>query len=720
MTAKRPETYQRESESLQRRLDISNYHLQKSEETTKDLKERLETQKDTANKERDWLRAKLKNNARSAAYWSKYRQSNTSRLAWGVRCACTEPETAYVLKDQTPRIVELEGIVAARDETISRLRASRWKVLINDDSSKSNPTETFLPSTPQPVKTTSVHNCEHEQNCKRLEKQAEDDAKTILQLRKDCQDLRDATSTEPAADVNTELQEEITKTRQELATKDQEIDDLRADKRSAEENAEAKISDLDQKLSDCRKELLNVHEVATERETELGRQKNKINEVEATQSQLKETIKQKDLEIEDLEEANQEIANRPAPESAETLQRLTTANTDLAELRHQYAECKEESETRSARINELEATQRGLEDSIEQKDAEITTANANLEQFRHQYAECRGQSETRSARINELEATMTVKNDRIATLEQQISTAPTTDLFERQIQSHAEAIYQKDQALRSLLAEGQKLQNAHSSCDWKLNDLASRLRQGSNAHTDLQVKYNTQTTELDAANKDVEVLQSRVATLQQANTTLEQRTSCSESEVEKYRLQGEDRIRPIWQATFDREVSVVTLKLTTSEEKVFKLTNDLKQAKSLASPLREMQLKAREDAVKAREDAVDQDTADVMDHDHQGGPQAVDQREVKSLQAQLGAAKKEVGDGRLRINSVQRQLTKEKKDRKEDKERHEREMRKGKEDFENRSKALQLRLEAENPLKRTVSKLQNEVAVLKNELKGRD
>lgn len=671
MTAKRPETYQRESESLQRRLDISNYHLQKSEETTKDLKERLETQKDTANKERDWLRAKLKNNARSAAYWSKYRQSNTSRLAWGVRCACTEPETAYVLKDQTPRIVELEGIVAARDETISRLRASRWKVLINDDSSKSNPTETFLPSTPQPVKTTSVHNCEHEQNCKRLEKQAEDDAKTILQLRKDCQDLRDATSTEPAADVNTELQEEITKTRQELATKDQEIDDLRADKRSAEENAEAKISDLDQKLSDCRKELLNVHEVATERETELGRQKNKINEVEATQSQLKETIKQKDLEIEDLEEANQEIANRPAPESAETLQRLTTANTDLAELRHQYAECKEESETRSARINELEAT-------------------------------------------------MTVKNDRIATLEQQISTAPTTDLFERQIQSHAEAIYQKDQALRSLLAEGQKLQNAHSSCDWKLNDLASRLRQGSNAHTDLQVKYNTQTTELDAANKDVEVLQSRVATLQQANTTLEQRTSCSESEVEKYRLQGEDRIRPIWQATFDREVSVVTLKLTTSEEKVFKLTNDLKQAKSLASPLREMQLKAREDAVKAREDAVDQDTADVMDHDHQGGPQAVDQREVKSLQAQLGAAKKEVGDGRLRINSVQRQLTKEKKDRKEDKERHEREMRKGKEDFENRSKALQLRLEAENPLKRTVSKLQNEVAVLKNELKGRD
>ena len=645
MTAKRPDTYQRESESLQRRLQISDLNLQRSEETVKDLKERLETQQDTANEERDWLRAKLKNNARSSAYWARYRRSNTSddsRLAWGVRCACTEPETAYALKDQTPRIVELEGIVAARDDTISRLRTSRGNVLKNDTSSKSNPTKTLLPSTPQPVKTTSVHNCKHKQQCKRLEKQAEDDAEAIAQLRKECQELRDA----PAADVSAELQEEKTRAREELATKDKEIDDLRADKTSAEEDAATEISDLNQKLSDSRKDLLNEREVATEREAEVGQQKAKIDDLEATQSRLEETIKKKDLEIEGLEEANQEIANQPAPESAETLKSLDTANTDLAELRHQHAKCKEQSETQSAKINKLKATQRELEGSISQKD----------QQLLYSWTECT------------------------------------------------------------------RLLNAHQNCDGNLQDLANKLRLGSNAHTDLQVKHNTQMTDLETANSEIKELQSKVATLQKANTTLDQRTSCSEGEVEKYRVQGEDRARPIWQANYDREMSLAALKVKTSEEEVFKLTNELKQAKSQASPLREIQLKAREDAVKAREDAIDQDTADVMDldHDHEGGSQTPEQAEVKALQAKLGAANKDVGDARLRLNGVQRQLTKEKKERKQEKESHQREMRREKEDFENRSKALKLKLEAENPLRNTVSTLQNEIDVLKNTLRGRN
>ena len=785
MAAKRPETYQRESESLQRRLQISNFHLQQSEKNVHALKEMLKAQKDTANKEKDWLRAKLKKNARSAAYWAKFRRSDTSddsKLAWGVRCACTEAETAYGLKDQTPRIVELESIVAARDERISRLRASRGNVLKNDASSQSNPTKTLLPSTSQPGKTTPVHNCEHEQQCKNLEKQVEDDAMTIRQLRKECQDLRDATSIEPTADATvtdakagyegelatkdamiTELQEEKTKAREELATKDKEIDDLRADKRSAEEDAATKISSLNQKLSDSRKDLVDVREVATEREKELGRRKTRINELEANKSRLEDTIKQKDLEIHELEDANQEMAEQPAPESAETLQRLTTANTDLKELRHQYAECKGQSETQSARIKELEAAQSGLEDAIKQKDVEITTANTNLEELRHQYAECKGQSETQSARIRDLEATTTMKNNRIATLEEQISTAPTTDLIERQNQSHNEAITQKDQqyqVLRDLhnqtlnrlqlteakynenletlntvqqngnarllelqrwLNESQQFHHAHSNCDERLHDLANQLRQRGNAFTDLQVKYNTQATELDTANKNVNELQSRVATLQQVNPTLEQKTSRCESDVEKYRVEGENRVRPTWQANFDRAMSALSLKLETSQGTVFKLQNQLQQAKNQANPLREMQLKSREDAVTAREDALKQDADDdVMDHDHQGGPQAEEQREIRSLEAKLGAAKKEVGDARLRINNFQRQLNKEKKERQEEKERHERERKREKEDFEKRSDVLKLRLETENPLKRTVSKLQNEVAVLKQALQERN
>ena len=738
MAAKRPDQYQRESESLQRQLRISTSHLQKCEKTVHALKEMLEAQKTTANKETDWLRAKLKKNARSSAYWAKFRRSETtdnSKPAWGVRCGCTDAETAYGLKDQAPRIVELESIVAARDETISRLRASRGYLLMNDASLQRNATKISLPSTPRPGKTTPVHNCEHEQQCKNLEKQVQDDATTIGQLRKECQDLRDATSNEPTADAAvtvakaghegewatkdamiSELQEEKIKTGEELAAKDKKIDDLRADKTLAEENAASKIR------------------------------------------QLEDTVKEKDLEIEELENANQEMAAQPPQVSSETLQRLATANSSLEELRHQHAECKGQSETQLARIRELEASQSGVQDTIRQKDGEITTASTNLEVLRHQYAKCKGQSETRSTRIRELEVTGTLQGNRIAELEEQISTAPTADVIERQNQSHNEAITQKNQEyqvlrdlynqtldqqrltqakynenretlntvrqnanaklleLQHVWTEAQKVHNAHSNCDGRLQDLANQVRQAGNFYTDLQIKYNTQATELDTANKNVGELQSRLATLQQASATLEPKTSYSESDVEKYRLEGEDRVRPTWQANYDREVSALNLKLETSQGSVFKLQNQLQQAKNQANPLREMQLKSREDAVKAREDALEQDAADVMDHDHQGGSKAEGQREMKSLAAKLGAAKKEVGDARLQKNGFQRQLNKEKKERKEEKERHEREMKRVKDDFENRSNVLKLRLEAENPLKRTVSKLQNEITVLKKAL----
>ena len=771
MTAKRPDQYQRECESLERRLEIANCHLQKSEKSTNAFREMLEAQEDKANKEKDWLRAQLKKNSRSAAYWAKLRRSDTgddNKLAWGVRCACTEAETAYGLKDQSPRIVELESMVAERDEMISRLRASRWNILKNDGPSQSNLTKTILPPTSQSGKTTPVHNCEHEQQCKNLEKQVKDDAITIGQLRKKCQDLSDATSIEPTADATvtdakagyegefatkdaliTELQEEKTKTREELATKDKEIDDLRADKRSAEEDATTKISSLDQKLSDIREEMVDVREIATEREKELGRRKSRIDELESNQSRLEDTIKEKDLEIEQLEDANQEMAEQPAPESTETLKRLTMANTDLEELRHQHAECKGRSETQSARIAELEAAQSGLEDTIQQKDVEITTANTNLEGLRHQYAECKAQSEAQSTRISEIEATTTVKDNRIATLEEQISTAPTTDFIERQNQSHNAAINLKNQEYQVLsnlynqtlnernvaqqnnnakqrqleqfwteIQNFQPFRNAHSNCDGRMQDLANQLRQRANAHTDLQIQLNTKATELDTANQNVVELQSRVAALQQANATLEQKTTCSESDVEKFRVQGEDRVRPIWQANFDRETSALALKLETSQGNVFKLTSQLQHAKNQANPLREMQLKSREDALQAREDALQQDADDVMDHDHQGGSKAAgeERREIKALEAKLGRATKEVGDGRLRINNFQRQLSKEKKERKEEGERHERERKREKEDFENRSKVLKLRLEAENPLKGTVSKLQKEVALLKQAL----
>ena len=247
------------------------------------------------------------------------------------------------------------------------------------------------------------------------------------------------------------------------------------------------------------------------------------------------------------------------------------------------------------------------------------------------------------ARISELEATGTLKDNRIATLEEQISTTPTTELFEHQNQSHNEAIAQKNQEsevlrqeLQRVWPEYQNFRNVHSGCDGRLHDLANQLRQAGNTNADLQLKNNTQATYLDRANQTVNELQSKVATLQQANATLGQKTLFSESHVEKY------RVRPTWQANFDREMSVVGRKLRTSQGTVFKLRNRLQRAKTQASPLRERQLKVREDALKRQEDA---DDADVMDHDHVvGGSKAEEEdqqrRAIKSLEAKLCHAKK--------------------------------------------------------------------------------
>ena len=770
MPAKRPEKHQQECESLQRRLMISNCHLQKVEETAKVLKDMLKTQKETADKEKDWLRAMLKKNARSSAYWAKSHRSDDRKLAWGVRCACTESEAAYSLKDQTLRIVKLEGIIGARDETISRLRTRRGNVREDDSSSQPNATKDKEIDDLRTEKRLAEENAET--RISSLEQKLSDSRKILVDVRQIATEREKGLGRQKTR--IDELEANQSRLEDIINQKNVEIGELEeANQQIAEQPAQESAETL-HRLAMANTNLEELRRQYAECQGQSETQSARINELEANKSQLEDTIEQKNAEIQELEAANQEMAEQPAQESAETLHRLAMANTNLEELRRQYAECQGQSETQSARINELEATQRRLEDTVGRKDDEITTAKSNLDELRRQYAEYKGQSEAQSTKIRELEAGMTLKDNRIAVLEGQISTAPTTNDFELQRQSHADAIFQKDQvyqALRDLhnqtlnqqqLAQtkynenletlnvvqqnyntkvqefqrlwivSQDLHNAHSDCDNRMNDLAGQLRQSGSANTDLQVKNNTQSTELDAANQTVDELRSKLTTLQQANATLQQRASFPESDVERYRLEGEDRVRLNFQATFDREMSAQALKLEDSQGTVFKLQNQLQQANNLASPLREMQLKSREDAVRAREDALKQQQQqqqqqqdpddDAMDHDHQGGQSSSEdaQRELKSLQTKLSNAKKEVGDGRLRITNYQRQLTKEKKERKEDKERHERELKREKDDAEQRGKVLKLRLEAENPLKGTVSKLQKELAVLKNALKERD
>lgn len=695
ISAKRPEYYQQRSENVQRQLEISNNLLEKSEKCVKALEEQLGTQCGSANKERLWLQARLKKNSRSPAYWAKHRPHGgtlESKPAWGVRCACTEPEIAYDLRDQSHRIVELEATVMARDLTIRHLRESRPIGILrkNDAAPTSNAAKTSPPSTEdsksdtitgsQTPTATLLHACEYEQQCKTLGKQVADDAKTIEELRKECQDLRDAASKKTIADaaeindkaqfegelaakdkVIKDLQDEnamkseklttMTETiddlrrekvtaSEELAAKNEEINHLQKEKTTANQNVATEISNLGQKLSDSRKELVDAREVHAECERNSAQQKTRIDELETAQRGLEDAIKDKDREIDDLEKANQEIAEQPAPESAENLQRLTTANTSLNELRREHAECK-------------------------------------------------GQSEIQTARISELEAAGQVKDDRIANLEEQINNAPSDDLIERQNQSHNAAISKKDGDYRALydlykkmlgqqkLAEAkhnedmqslntimqseaakqQELQHVwdeynnlrllHTNCDGRILDLTNQLRQGANVYTDLQTKYNTQATELDVANQNANGLRSEV--LQQQNANLEQMNSSSESNFEKFRVEGENRARPIWQANVDREMSAQALKLEASELQVFKLNNQLQQAKTQSNPLREMQIKAREDAVKIKEDALKLDTG-AMDHDQQGSKT---EQDIKILERKLAAANKDAGDAKVRNRGIQ-------------------------------------------------------------------
>lgn len=734
MRAQRPENYQRKCEEVQRQLEITNNDLRRSQLRVETLDEQLDAQSEKANREIGWLRTRVTKNSRSTAYWAKFRTvDGASKPAWGIRCACTEPEVAYSLKDQAPRIVELEAIVAARDLTINRLRGSRSNVLPTSTSWES---KTTLPSTEdvmsstshgvQTVPATLAHTCEHEQRCKDLGQQVADDAEIIRQLRKECQDLKDAASNRTAtsaAEIDVkdamieELQAEKMTAGEELATKDQEIGNLREEKVLGAEKAREESAEWEQESRRLRTEI----------------------------NGLKKVIEEKNSEISDLEEANQDIAHQPATESPDTLQRLETANTNLDVSRRQYDECQRQSETQATRINELETTGREFEGTTKLKDQKI----AGLEERVNELETAGRQLEVTANRkddditglqvqINELkvagrelEMTIKFKDDNIVNLQAQVNQAPSRESViekDRQYRElydhynlilgklhHAEAIHNADrQALITMQQELAQvrnnyttLRNVHQNCDGRISQLSTQLRQGAHNHTDLQVRHNAQEIELEKANQNVRELQIKVTNLQQANTHVQQITSSSENDVEKYRVEGEERARQIWQAKADRDLSAQASKLEASENKVFKLENQLRQAKP--DPLREVQLKSREDAIKLREEALKVDT-DAMDHDQQA-PKG--DSEVKAMEVKLAAANKEAGNGKLRNRGIQNELNKERKERKDEKERHEREMKKEKEEEARRTEVLKIRLETENPLKGTVRHLQNEVANLK-------
>lgn len=597
LSAKRPESYQKRSTELQR-------SLQNSQSYAKGLEEKLRTQLEKPSKEITWLRTRLTRNARSTAYWARYRQHADNpdfKPAWGVRCACTEPDIGYSLKDQGPRIIELEDTV---------------KVL----------------NTPNVAEAGVRAKAEEELNAK----------DTVIK----------------------QLREELTARNQTIKEFRDEKVTLLGEKEAVDRNATTKISDLNHTLSESRKDLANARQ-------ELGQQKAKVEEL------------QNDIEVKNG--------------------LLTIVNTNLNDLRRENAESKKQSETQIAKIGEWEAAGQEFNTRVEAKD------------------------------------------NRIATLEEQVNTIYKKDRDYKELYDHYYIVLGERKALEdkyngdvqtfNTMQQGyadkwQEVQrrwtehcSSHVNCGGQIANLTNQVLQGANAHanlqktltglqnthTDLQTKHNAQAGELDVANQNIQELGGQLATLGQMS-------SSSEIDFEKYRIEGENRARPIWQANVAQEASAQRLRLEESERKIFKLENQLQQAKNQTNPLQEMQLKEREEAVKAKEDALKKNT-DPMDHDQKGSTSGG--LEIEDLERRLAAANQESVNAKNRNRVVSGQLNTEKKERLEDKARHAKLLKEEQENSKTKCNVLRISLEKENPLKRVVSRLQDEVTRLRGEAEKR-
>ena len=651
LSAERPEHHQKRAEEFRRSLEASNNSLQTSQSYAKCLEERLQKQLETSNTEIKWLRTRLRRNARSTAYWARYRQHADDpgfKPAWGIRCACTEPDVGYSLRDQSPRIFELEDTVACL----------LGKILNTPDL------ETGV-------------------RAKAEEELAAKD--TVIEELREEVTARNQT-------IKGLLDEKVTAS-DELAASRQKINELRGEKEAADRNSTTTISDLNHTLSEGRKDWADARQERADIQRELGQQK-------AKEQELRNAIAGKDVEISELERANQEMAEQPSLEAAENIRLLTIANTNLNELRRENVEYKEQSETQTAKISEWEATGRDFDARVEAKDDRI----AKLEEKANE------QSETHTTKLGEWEAAGRDLNARVEAKDHKI-----VDL-ESQIRSYNDAIYKKDKDYKELydhyyivLGEKNDVLDKYNGDVQTFNtmqkgyaDREHELKRQWTEHTRSHVNCGGQVA---ALTKHVRELQGQLAEL-----------PSSEINFEQYRIEGENRARQICQANAAQEASAQRLRLKESEQKIFKLENELQQAKNQKNPLQEMQLKEREMAVKAKEDALKK-SMDPMENDQQvsnsGG------LELEDLERRLAAANQEIIYVKNRNRVVSGQLNTEKKERSEEKARHEKLLKQEQQNAKTKCDVLRITLEKEHPLKRVVSKLQDEVIRLRGEVEKR-
>ena len=341
LSAERPE-YQKRYEDAKRTLDFTSNSLQNSQSYAKGLEEKLQTQLEKPNEEIKWLRARLRKNARSTGYWARYRQHADDpefKPAWGVRCACTEPDIGYSLRDQSTKISGLE-------DTVARLLG---KAL----------------NTPDVAGT--------EFRAKAEEKLTAKDT-VIKELREEVT-ARNQT-------IKGLLDEKVTAS-DELAASRHKINELRGEKEAADRNAATTISDLNHTLSESRKDLADARQERADIQRELGQHKAMVEEVRNDNAG-------KDVEIGQLESTILEMAEQPNLEAVENIRLLTIANTNVNEFRRKNAEYKEQSETQTAKIGEWEAAGREFDARIEAKDHRLAEIE---EQFNNAQSQIRSNND---------------------------------------------------------------------------------------------------------------------------------------------------------------------------------------------------------------------------------------------------------------------------------------------------------------------------------------
>ena len=164
------------------------------------------------------------------------------------------------------------------------------------------------------------------------------------------------------------------------------------------------------------------------------------------------------------------------------------------------------------------------------------------------------------------------------------------------------------------------------------------------------------------------------------------------------------------------QITTLTKRNRVLQGQLADLRTKLQQAKSQTNPLQETQLKEREVAVKAKEDALKKGT-DPMEKDQQvpnpGG------LEMEDLERRLAAANQEIYNAKNRNRAISGQLSTEKKERSEEKARYEKLLKQEQQNAKTKCDVLRISLEKDHPLKRVVSKLQDELMRLRGEAEKR-